>query len=349
MSQATSISNGRPYTEEDFGITRMYPGYRVDLRNSATDTLDQFIDDDKVRDWSQLTWKQIGKPYQVKRVSSDRQIWEKENSEPMPVKTSWEHFNRSFHEWFVKDVPAEITEKRNEIFSCLSKFNFKQLTHALGETLQLSLWNYVHRIEDGIWDPRGKRALFKGLDLKNPRILFLGAAEGYEAMQLAAMYPGSEVVLADYDDFCKTDRFGYFPASYPFLGTNPATGAAKIWYKNDMNIEYVISDIRDLPYRNEFDVVLSVGLLEHFPDEYKLEAIEWHRKYLKSGGYAVLTTPRDQWKSRMYYYIMADVMNHTYRELMNIQQMGLYLYENGFDILRHGTIKVHNGIVARMR
>ncbi|MDT2192819.1 hypothetical protein [Paenibacillus larvae] len=42
-------------------------------------------------------------------------------------------------------------------------------------------------------------------------------------------------------------------------------------------------------------------------------------------------------------------MNHTYRELMDIRQMGLYVYENGFDILRHGFIKVHNGIVARPR
>jgi hypothetical protein len=38
---------------------------------------------------------------------------------------------------------------------------------------------------------------------------------------------------------------------------------------------------------------------------------------------------------------MADVMNHTYRELMNIQQMGFY--EVGFDIVRHGFIKAHNG------
>jgi hypothetical protein len=46
---------------------------------------------------------------------------------------------------------------------------------------------------------------------------------------------------------------------------------------------------------------------------------------------------------------MEDVMNHTYRELMTVPQMGLYVYENGFDILRHGIIKAHNGIIARPR
>ena len=33
----------------------------------------------------------------------------------------------------------------------------------------------------------------------------------YEAMQLAAMYPGGHTLLVDYDDFCRTDRFGKFP------------------------------------------------------------------------------------------------------------------------------------------
>jgi hypothetical protein len=46
---------------------------------------------------------------------------------------------------------------------------------------------------------------------------------------------------------------------------------------------------------------------------------------------------------------MADVMNHTYRELMTLEQMGLYLYENGLDIMKHGYIKVHNGIVAKAK
>lgn len=63
----------------------------------------------------------------------------------------------------------------------------------------------------------------------------------------------------------------------------------------------------------------------------------------------VLTTPRAQIKSKIYYEVMSDVMNHTYRELMTIEQMGLYLYENGVDILQHGYIKVHNGIIAKSR
>lgn len=337
------------YSEKDFGITQKTPQYRVDLRAPKPEDLDRFIKKDQVRDWSLLSWNEIGKPFEVKKISQERVDWEKHHDKSMSIRTSWQYFNRAFHELFVKNVPSEMAAKRKEMLALLGKFEWTDLKNALGETTKLALWNYVHRIQDGIWDPRGKRALFEGLDIKQPRILFLGAAEGYEAMQLAAMYPGGEIVLVDYDEFCKTDRFGDFPETYPFLGSNPLTGGPGIWYKDQMNIEYVIDDIRNLTFGREFDIVLSVGLIEHFPDEYKPEAINWHRKFLKPGGYAVLTTPRNQWRARLYYNVMADVMNHTYRELMGIRQMGLYLYENGFNILRHGIIKVHNGIVARPR
>lgn len=337
-----------PFSENDFETTVLTPSYRVDLRDAANDRLDRFINANQVSDWSQLTWRTVGKPYEVKSVAQSKRKWE-ENHGEMPVKTSWEFFNRSFHEWFVKDVPGELSRAKKDMARHLSRFHWREVRHALGETIRLSLWNYAHRIEDGIWDPRGKRALFEGLDLQKPRILFLGAAEGYEAMQLQAMYPEGEVVMVDYDEFCRTDRFGHFPDSYPFLGYNPATGCPRIWHKNQMNIHYIVEDIRNLPFGKEFDVVLSVGLLEHFPDAHKAEALDWHRKFLKPGGYAIMTTPRLQLKSKLFYTIMADVMNHTYRELMDIRQMGLYVYEGGFEILRHGYIKVHNGIVARPR
>ncbi|OIK12881.1 class I SAM-dependent methyltransferase [Bacillus sp. MUM 13] len=336
------------YSEKDFETTLLTPGYRIDLRNAGNEHLDQFFNADMVTDWSQLSWKEAGKPYEVKSVAKSRQNWEKEHGE-MSVKTSWEFFNRSFHEWFIKDVPKELDRSKKELKKYLSRFRIRDVKAALGETIQLSLWNYAHRVEDGIWDPRGKRALFEGLDVRKPRILFLGAAEGYEAMQLYAMYPEGEVVMVDYDDFCRTDRFGHFPDSYPFLGTNPVSGHPKVWHKSEMNIHYEVNDIRNLPFGHEFDIVLSVGLLEHFPDEHKHEVMEWHRKFLKPGGYVIMTTPRLQFKSRLFYTIMADVMNHTYRELMDVRQMGLYVYESGFDILRHGYIKVHNGIVAKPR
>ena len=207
----------------------------------------------------------------------------------------------------------------------------------------------MHRVQDAVWDPRGKRALFQGLNVEKPRILFLGAADGYEAMQLLAQYPGGEAVLVDYDPFCRDERFGNFPEAYPFLGTDPATGHARVYRREDFTIHFDVSDIRDLKYGKEFDIVLSVGLIEHFPEAYKPLVFDFHRRFLKPGGYAVMTTPRRQIRSKAFYLAMGDLMNYGYRELMDARQLGLFAWENGFDVLRAGYIKAHNGVVAQAR
>jgi cyclopropane fatty-acyl-phospholipid synthase-like methyltransferase len=116
-----------------------------------------------------------------------------------------------------------------------------------------------------------------------------------------------------------------------------------------MDIDFEVRDVRDLDYGPEFDVVLSVGLVEHFPDEYKPLAFDFHRRFVKPGGYALMTTPRNQLRTRAYYHLMSDRLNFGYRELMDVWQMGLYAHENGFDVRRAGVIKAHNGLVTTVR
>jgi len=62
-----------------------------------------------------------------------------------------------------------------------------------------------------------------------------------------------------------------------------------------------------------------------------------------------MTTPRIHPRTRMFYLLFGDVMNFAYRELMDVKHLGLYAWENGFDILRHGQIKSHNGVICRAR
>jgi len=329
----------------DLGAYQVRGEYVVDARELAPD---MFVDHGGV-DWPRLTWKEVGRPYTVERWAEGKRLWEEENGEAMPVREGWRHFNRSFHRLFTTDVPHERRRARRELLQSLGRFDVPGSGAALRELLELAVWNRVHRVEDAIGDPRGKRALFGGLDLVRPDILFLGAAEGYEAMQLAAMYPGGRAVLVDYDEFCKTERFGNFPEEYPFVGMDPASDHQRVWYRDQMAIDYVVEDIRDLPFGREFDIVVSIGLVEHFPDAYKPEAFELHRRFLKPGGYAILTTPRNQIKSRAFYTVMANHMNYGYRELMNIRQLGLYAWENGLAILRAGVIKAHNGLICRAR
>jgi hypothetical protein len=327
------------------GYVEKLPTHVQDLRTTPPDV----FEDVSYTDWSSLSWDEVNRPYKVDQWAEGKKLWEQEHDKNMPVKEGWKHFNYHFHQLFLKDVPKEKQNARSDLFSSLSSFDVHGAGEALEEMLQLFVWNRVHRVEDAIWDPRGKRALFEDLDVESPEVLFLGAADGYEAMQLMAQYPGGHAVLVDYDEFCKTDRFGKFPARYPFLGNNPSTGNETVYYRDDFNIDFEVKNIRDLQYGKEFDIVVSIGLIEHFPDEYKHEAFAMHRRFLKPGGYAVLTTPRNQLKSKAFYTVMSDYMNYGYRELMDIRQMGLYAYENGFDILRAGYIKAHNGLVCKVR
>lgn len=336
----------RPFTEADLGHTELAPTYRIDLRPLARDV---FFQANPVHDWKDLTWEKIGRPYRVERWSAEKRRWEKEHDQELPVKTSWEMFNRSLQHWFDTDSLATRHAALDTLGGALGRVNPHDALESMEEIAQATFWNYVHRVRDAIWDPRGKRALFEGLDVEKPEILFLGAADGYEAMQMLAMYPGGHAVLVDYDDYCRTHRFGQFPEAYPFLGANPTTGAPKVWYRDQMNIDFEVVDIRDLKYGREFDIVMSIGLIEHFPDQYKPLAFEMHRRFLKQGGYAIFTTPRVQLQSKLFYTLFADVMNYAYRELMDITHLGLYAHENGFEILRHGRIKAHNGLITRAR
>lgn len=331
----------RPGPGDDF----LRPRYRVDLTRTPPDVFEDLSD----TDWSRVSWGDLGRPHRVTRMSRHRERWEEERGREMPVPVQWEHFNRSFHDLFSTDVPAERRRLARRLLARIAALDLPGGLEAARELVQISIWNRVHRVEDAVWDPRGKRALFRGLDIQRPEILFLGAAEGYEAMQLQAMYPGGRAVLVDYDEFCKTDRFGDFPRRYPFLGDDPDTGGERVYRREDMEIDYVVSDIRELETGPEFDIVLSVGLLEHFPDEYKGMVFDWHRRFLAPGGYAVLTTPRRQLRSKLFYLAMSEIMNYGYRELMDARQLGLYAWENGFEVLRCGYIKAHNGLVARAR
>ncbi len=322
------------------------PNHVVDTRTSAPDL---FVDETST-DWARLSWRELGRPYEVRNLSRNRRTWEAEHGESMPVPVQWEHFNRRFHELFLTDVPARGEELRGRLAAGAKGLDLHEVGETLRELAQLRIWNKVHRVEDAVWDPRGKRALFEGLEVrKRPEILFLGAADGYEGMQLAALYPGAHVVMVDYDDFCRTERFGNFPEAYPFLGRDPATGGWRTYRRAEMDVDFEVADIRDLRYGREFDVVLSVGLIEHFPDEHKPLVLDFHRRFLKPGGYAVMTTPRRQLRSKAFYLAMGEIMNYGYRELMDARQLGLYAYENGFDVLRCGYIKAHNGVVAKAR
>src|SRR5215212_9473300 len=104
---ATTPDPHHPYTEADLGRTALTPTFRMDLR--ATHTPDVFYQANPVPDWGALSWDKIGRPYRVERWSSEKKRWEREHDQALPVKTSWEMFNRSFQHLF--DTAAETARR----------------------------------------------------------------------------------------------------------------------------------------------------------------------------------------------------------------------------------------------
>lgn len=135
MIEIETSANNEVIHEE----TYFQPSYRVDKRQFTEKEYNKFVKLKGVRDWSTLSWKDVGKPYEVTTFANEKKEWESENGKALPVHTSWEMFNRSFHEWFVKDVPAELNQSRKRFISNALKLNVKETAAALGEHLRLHL------------------------------------------------------------------------------------------------------------------------------------------------------------------------------------------------------------------
>ncbi|WP_232310436.1 hypothetical protein [Mesobacillus selenatarsenatis] len=102
--------------------TRLQPSYRMDLRNFTEKEYNKFVKLNTVNDWSQLSWKGVGRPYEVTSFAQEKKSWEEVNQQSLPANISWQMFNKSFHEWFVKDVPAEMDKSKQNFMKSLTNF-----------------------------------------------------------------------------------------------------------------------------------------------------------------------------------------------------------------------------------
>lgn len=106
----------------------------------------------------------------------------------------------------------------------------------------------------------------------NPkRILDAGCGRGVFSYEMAKKFPTAEITGADIDEEQLT------------VNQEIATGSGL------NNLTFTTADISNLPFENEFDVVLSVDNLEHIENDES--AIDCIYKALKPGGQLVLHVP----------------------------------------------------------
>jgi SAM-dependent methyltransferase len=161
------------------------------------------------------------------------------------------------------------------------------------------------------------RKLLAGEEVKSPKILELGAATGLLTRWLVNQYGGTGVLVdkneASYKKFCEMkDNIKRY-------------------------LTYITKDIFNLELAEEFDLVCSFGLVEHFVD--KRDVLEVHRKFVSSDGIIVILVPLDCPLTRAFLEVHPE-LNLGYRELLTESELKKMLIQSGLKVV---STEVSNG------
>ena len=140
---------------------------------------------------------------------------------------------------------------------------------------------------------RGIMRLLNKEHLENPKILELGAGTGKESAWLVKKFGGSTTLVDNCDTILQYSK--------------------KYFSKKQINVSFVNKDIMKLNVREKYDLVLSVGLIEHFYGSDLTLIFDKHIESIKKGGYAITFTPR------------ACPLYYSYRGILTI--LGLWMWD----------------------
>ncbi|MGE5343488.1 MAG: class I SAM-dependent methyltransferase [Candidatus Omnitrophota bacterium] len=154
-------------------------------------------------------------------------------------------------------------------------------------------------------------SLLDGTDIKNPKILELGAATGFLTRWLLNRLGGTGTLV----DKNKS--------SYEKYKSLPDNFSKSITYLN--------VDLFELKLQERFDIVCSFGLVEHFVD--KQPVVAAHKKFVASNGWVIILIPLDSPLTRAFLEIHPE-LNLGYRELLSEREFKRMLSDNGLKIIR---------------
>ncbi len=107
----------------------------------------------------------------------------------------------------------------------------------------------------------------------------------------------------------------------------------------------VLSFAGDEHHRETFDLVYSVGLIEHFPD--KTDIVEAHVSLAKPGGLVLFHVPIDSEDNRRLTSLAAEWENFGYRELLTPEELKAVCHHPGLSVLSSEAVGFFSSLWAR--
>lgn len=135
---------------------------------------------------------------------------------------------------------------------------------------------YYRRI---IWE--GYLKALDGLNLKEPSVLELGCGTGYKTARIL-QHLGGRATLIDFSEKA-LDRARVL---FDEVGID--------------DVKFVKGDIRSVDYEDEFDLVHSDGVVEHFEGDEQRRVFENHCRAINSTGYVFIFVPSPTWYYRIW-------------------------------------------------
>ncbi len=203
--------------------------------------------------------------------------------------------NFDWEAFFSLDNPGEI----------INQMDLARLISKLREHLKENNYQLTFKLS------RLLRELLKEMNIKNPKILELGAATGFLTRWLLNQYGGRGVLV---------DKSEASFRAYTALKDNLKR-----------NITYINEDLFQLELDETFNLVCSFGLIEHFVD--KKPVLNAHRKFVASDGIIVILVPLDSPLSRVFLAVHPE-LNLGYRELLTEKEFKKILTKNGLEVVR---------------
>lgn len=165
------------------------------------------------------------------------------------------------------------------------------------------------------------KRLVKETQLSAPRILELGAGTGVIPQRLLMMLGGSAVLVDN--NLTAHSLFTQFRVK-------------------GLNVEYRIEDMFSLDFHEEFDLVCSDGLLEHFEDKERVLAI--HVKAAKPNGFIILFVPHDTAPMR---FLNKRGPNCGREELFSMKELVSLCEANGLTVAKRVSYFFEIGVLCR--